>query len=250
MQYKIKALFPAVFFTAIIAFLAVPDINAQQVRAVIRELAGTVEIKYSGSEVWEAAIRGQILTGDTIISTGFRSTAVITIGDSVLTVRPLSRLTLTELTQSQDNEKVELNLQTGRVRADVNPPEGGKTEFVVKSPNSTSSVRGTVFEFDTLNIEVREGTVQFAGLLGSTFLLDAVGYSKVDEITNWASPPSRYAEGLKPELPNESGPVQVAARTPDTSSDQTPPSPPSPPAQPPGQSDPDGLVNVPIDIVF
>ena len=210
-----------VVLAALLAIFAVPFITAQQViQAVIREIAGTVEIKRAGSETWEAANRGQNLSWDTTISTGFRSTAVIAIGDSLLTVRPLTRLTLLELSQNQGNEKVELNLQSGRLKADVKPPEGGKTEFVVRSPNSTSSVRGTIFEFDTLNIEVRLGTVAYAGLLGSTYLLDAVGYSRVDEITSWASPPSRYPEGLNPELPNESDPIQVSSQPPGTSPSQ------------------------------
>ena len=236
MQNTFKVLFSAAFLAVILIFIAVPCIVAQQpVQAVIKELAGTVEIKYAGSEIWEAASRGQTLAGDTTISTGFRSTAVITIGDSILTVRPLTRLTLTELTRNQDNEKVELNLQSGRVKADVKPPEGGKTEFVVKSPNSTSSVRGTVFEFDTINIEVYEGTVQFSGLLGSTYMLDAVGYSRVDELTSWASPPSKYAEGLRPEIPYESDPIKTPAQPPNTSSPTTTPNPGSQPSNPGSQ---------------
>ena len=190
----------------IIFLCAVSGISAQQ--AVIRDLAGTVEIKRAGATAWEPARQGQFLTGDTAISTGFRSTAVITLGNSVLVVRPLTRLTLAELSRMQDTEKVELNLQTGRVRADVKPPEGAKTEFTVRSSAATASVRGTVFEFDTYNLTVNEGTVEFVGALGASVLIDAGGISYTGDTTGRAIPPEETAAAeLKPDLPIASNPL-------------------------------------------
>ena len=156
-------------------------VNLAAQQAVVRNLAGTVEIKRAGSETWENAQAGQTLGGETVISTGFRSTAVISFGNSVLTVKPLTRLSITELARLQDAEKVELNLQTGRVRAEITPSEAGRNEFVVRSTNATSSVRGTVFEFDTVNLLVLEGTVEFEGSSGPPFLIDAIGSTFVDE---------------------------------------------------------------------
>ena len=154
-------------FVLALSFSMSPAIFAQQqIQAVIREMAGTVEVKQGNSEVWVAASRGQTLSWDTVVSTGFRSTAVIALGDSIITMRPLTRLSVLELSQSQGSEKVDLNLQTGRVRADVKAPGTGQTEFVIRSPNSTSSVRGTIFEFDTLSITVIQGTVEFKGVSG------------------------------------------------------------------------------------
>ena len=243
----------------ILLFFSVYRVISQQpVQAVIRELVGTVEIKHATSEIWEAASRGQTITGDTTISTGFRSTVVIAFGDSVLTMRPLTRLTLIELFRAQENERLDLNLQTGRVKAEVKAPEGGRTEFVVRSPNATSSVRGTIFEFDTINIEVREGTVEFSGVLGVTHLIDAIGFSQVNEITGRASTPHRYAAGISPEPPvasEPSTPIQVSAPPPHTPSPvpSEPPSDPSPSGPggtSGGSSGNDGRVDFPIDIVF
>jgi len=248
---KIKCL-AIVFF-----IISNPGIFAQQAaEAVIREMVGTVEVKYAASETWVTASRGQNLALDTTISTGFRSTVVIAMGDSLITVRPLTRLTLTELSRNQDNEKVELNLQTGRVKADVKAPEGGKTEFVINSPNSTSSVRGTVFEFDAFNLFVREGTVEFKGGSGFMHLVDAGGYSQIDERTGRASPPTTgrpggatitAAPGLSPELPIASDPIQPTPQLPDPVPDpvQPPADPPSdtpsnPPSNPPPYSGPTG----------
>jgi hypothetical protein len=98
-----------------------------------------------------------------MISTGFRSTALIALENSTLTVRPLTRLSLEELQNIQGNETVGINLHTGRVRAEVSPPAAGKTTFTIRSPTATASVRGTAFDFDGMNLSVDEGQVHVAG---------------------------------------------------------------------------------------
>jgi len=224
MRYALKIL--------IFIFFISPCVFAQQNQAVIRELAGTVEVKRANSSVWEAASRGQILELDHSISTGFRSTAVISLSNSLITLRPLTRISIRELTQSSGNEKVELNLQTGRIRADVKAPDGGQTEFIIRSPNSTSSVRGTVFEFDTLQLTVLEGTVEFSGRTGSSYLIDAIGYSRIDVGTGQASYPPAASE-LIPVPPIASEPILVSPQPPKEVS-TPPPGPGSPPTEPLG----------------
>ena len=171
---------------------------AQQ--GVIRDLAGTVEIKRASSTKWESARKGQTMENSTMISTGFRSTALIALGNSILTVRPLTRLTLVELSRMQDDEKVELRLQTGRVRAEVKKAEEGRIDFTVRSSAATASVRGTVFELDTHNLRVIEGTVAFSGPSGGAALIDAGHSSYIDERS--FSPPEEFASAkLRPSLP-------------------------------------------------
>jgi hypothetical protein len=176
---------------------------AQEIRtAIIRDLAGTVEVKTPQSSAWTAAYRGQTLAGDKLISTGFKSTALITLGNSSLSVRPLTRLSITELSRIQDNEKIELRLQTGRIRADVKPLQGGRTDFTVRSSSATASVRGTVFEFDTLNLSVTEGTVAFSGASGVPVLVDSGGASSVDaDGFRVSAPTETFVTELRPELP-------------------------------------------------
>jgi hypothetical protein len=132
-------------------------------QAVIREISGKVEVKAPGSPDWIPARQGQSLARTAVVSTGFKSTAVIALGNSLVSVQPLTRLTLEEIQETAGNERVNLNLQTGRIRADVKPPAGGKTEFTVKSPSATASVRGTSFEFDGLHLKVDEGRIHVTG---------------------------------------------------------------------------------------
>jgi hypothetical protein len=174
--------------------------------AVVAELSGTVELKRAGSSTFVPARAGDTLARSTVISTGFKSSAVINLGNSRLIVRPLTRLTLEELTSEQGNERVSLELRSGRVRAEVAPPVGGRTDFTVRSPSATASVRGTVFDFDTAALSVSEGAVAFSGADGRIVLVEAGDSSRVDERTGAAedSLVSSAAE-LLPPLPAGTG---------------------------------------------
>ena len=128
---------------------------------VIKELAGTVELKQAGAAAFVPAKTGDRVAKDTIVSTGFKSSALIEVGSSLIAVRPLTRLTLAEISTSAGSETINVNLQTGRVRVDVNPPAGTKASMEVRGPNATASVRGTSFSFDTYTITVHHGKVAF-----------------------------------------------------------------------------------------
>jgi hypothetical protein len=151
------------FFTGLLVLWGVSLVFAQEKsRVLIRETSGTVEIKAPGSTEWVPARQGESIAREAVVSTGFKSTAVIAVGNSVLFVQPLTRLTVDEI-QAAGNEQVNVSLQAGRIRADVKPPLGGKTEFTVKSPSATASVRGTAFEFDGVHLRVDEGRVHVTG---------------------------------------------------------------------------------------
>jgi hypothetical protein len=185
------------------AGICLPGLNlhAQEI-AFFRETNGTVEIKASGSAVWVSATAGDRIEENTLISTGFKSTAVVVLGNSVITVRPVTRLSLDEIIRNQNSERVNLRLQTGRIRAEVNPPDRGKTDFTVRSPIATASVRGTVFEFDTENIRVDEGRVVYSLDNGRETPVSAGGTSHADETSNTVVSPFAAAEELlSPALP-------------------------------------------------
>ena len=130
---------------------------------VIRDFTGSVELKQAGSSVFVPATVGASVAPNTVISTGFRSTAVIVIGGSTVTVNPLTRLTLAEIQSTANTETINVNLQSGRVRVEVNPPAGARANFTLQTPSSTASVRGTVFEMNADKVSVSEGKVMFSG---------------------------------------------------------------------------------------
>jgi len=168
--------------------------------AVIRQVAGTVEIKAPGKD-WVPARAGAALTKDTLISTAFKSVAVISVGTSTLTVKPLTRLSLEEIARLEGSETVRLALLSGRVRAEVKPPAGGKTDFTVKSPTATASVRGTGFDQDPVNLDVDDGNVEFTGPDGLPVQVGAGQSSTVGEDGGAVPPKDMPDQALSPPPP-------------------------------------------------
>ena len=154
--------------------------NARRITGVIRELTGEVELKRTEASAFIKAKVGDTVAADTVISTGFKSIAIIAVGSASITVRPLTRLSLAEIQSVADTETLNVKLQTGRVRLDVKPPAGTKTSCTVQGPGATASVRGTSFEFDTFNLKVNEGRVAFQGNRGRAILIPAGMASYID----------------------------------------------------------------------
>jgi len=136
---------------------------------VILELTGNVYLKPAGSSVFTAAKAGDAIAPNTVVSTGFKSTAVIASGCSVITVRPLTRLSLSENTN--------VNLQTGRVKIDASA--GTTANCTIQSSYAAASVQGTDIEFDTVNIKVNEGTLAFYGISGPAVMVKTGGKSSI-----------------------------------------------------------------------
>jgi hypothetical protein len=139
-----------------------------QTQAVVKQLSGKVEVKGPGAAVWVPARVGQALAKGSFISTGFNATAVLALGASVLSVKPLTRMKLEELIAREGTVSTSLFLQVGKVNAAVKSAEGLKQDFTVKSPVSTAAVRGTEFEFDGLTVKVINGLVYFSNNLGQS----------------------------------------------------------------------------------
>jgi len=184
---------------AIIFLLASFCVFAQN--GTIRELNGTVEIKKPGTSSYVPAKAGDSISQDTIISTAFKSIAMVEIGSAVIMVQPLTRLSLTEISASASNETINVNIQTGRIRVDLNPPAGRKASMTVSSPSATASVRGTSFDFSTQNIYVQHGTVSFTGNKGKPLLVSTGSDSQVKTDGRADDPLETRISRLLPPLP-------------------------------------------------
>jgi len=180
-----------VIFTTVFVTLTVAGAFCQS--GVIRELTGEVELKKAGANSFVHANAGDAVAANTVVSTGFKSTAVIAVGSSVITVRPLTRLTLAEIQSAEKNEKVNVDLQAGRVRVEVKPPAGTKTNLKVQSPSATASVRGTTFEMDTRNLNGIEGKVMLTGKFGAPVMVTG-GNSSSSNTDGTVSNPAVNAE--------------------------------------------------------
>jgi hypothetical protein len=132
-----------------------------QLKATITGVTGKVEIKAGDTAAWRTARVGMVITKGSFVSTGFDSTAVLEIGQSVVRVRPLTRMKLEDLVQKGGAVSTTLSLNVGRVRAEVKTVTGVSQDFKLKGPVSTAAVRGTEFEFDGFTVKVANGVVEF-----------------------------------------------------------------------------------------
>jgi hypothetical protein len=192
------------FFVCLLLIVRAGAAFAQTQEARFLEVNGTVEIKEQGtSPEWKRAAPGDRIGSNTIISTGLKSSAVISIGSSRLELRPLTMLTLRELVMRDAAEETVLYLRTGRVRASVSPPTGRSVDFTVAAPIVTASVRGTSFEFDGRRLRVDEGRVLFSGADGQRVYVAGEQRSYVDENNQNRIVPPFEAETalLRPVLP-------------------------------------------------
>ena len=134
-------------------------VAAEEAFASFSEINGKVEFQKPNAS-WKLAHIGDKVYPCDIVSTGFKSTAILKIGQTTISVKAITRMTLTELVKTSGGTSTTLFLLSGRVKADV-PPQPGQTQsFQITSPTATASVRGTAFEFDGVNLIVDRGTVQ------------------------------------------------------------------------------------------
>lgn len=117
------------------------------------------KVEYQSGGVWKPLRAGDSIDAGTMVSTGFKSDATIRLGASILTVRPLTRMTLTNLAEKEDVVDTEVYLEVGKVKAEVNSYNNKRNGFSVRSPVATASVRGTVFEMGD-RVVVTEGSVE------------------------------------------------------------------------------------------
>ena len=190
-------------FLALFVLIAVFSVHSQN--GVITEITGDVELKPASASAFGRASVGSQIAQDTVISTGFRSTAVIAVGSTTLTVRPLTRLTLAEIQSSAGEESLNIDLQTGRVRVAVKPPAGTRANTTVQTPSATASVRGTEGDIMDGNVETDNGSIFVTGKNGLGFMTTGGTSTSMGLDGELKNPFVVTTEGLNPNAPPGSG---------------------------------------------
>ena len=126
------------FFISLVCFILTPLVA---ISGEVVAVKGKAEIKQGGK--WIPAKAGHKITSGLTISTGFKSELTLKIDGSVITVKPMTRLTIEEIAEKNETVSSEVYLNVGSVKADVKPASTKKVEFKVKTPVATASVRGT-----------------------------------------------------------------------------------------------------------
>lgn len=130
--------------------------GAQEMRfAVVAELRGPVEVRLGGG-AWQAAEEGMVLhEKDEILTAegGFAELLIDKKGKTgKLTIEGNTRLRLATMSGNPDSidKTTLLELAIGKVLVRVKKLQGN-SKFEVKTPTSTTGVRGTVFRVTVLN---------------------------------------------------------------------------------------------------
>ena len=134
MKKLVLLLFVSIFSISL-SFAASTDI------AIVNSVVGKVEVQLNDS--WIQVNNGDILSSGTVISTGFKSSAVLYIGDSLIEVRALTRLTIEEIVEQNQNYNTTMFLDAGSIKADIKKSENKRVGFKVRTSVATASVRGT-----------------------------------------------------------------------------------------------------------
>ncbi len=152
----------AAMFLVAVAVTAFGQTNG----ALIESVDGTVEVQLPGEE-WQTVEAGEIVPVAARISTGFGATAEVAVTESTtVTVDPLTRIAIEELAVEEGLDSSAVGLEVGRIEGSVERGDDRTTEFDVRSPVATASVRGTTFLFDGEELAVDEGVVGFISAIG------------------------------------------------------------------------------------
>lgn len=125
--------------------------------ASVISTVGKVEVNRNNE--WIPLKENAVVSEGEIISTGFKSEAIIRYKDSVMKMGPLTRITLEKLAASETKDDVSLFLNTGAVRSTVNHSENKRVSYTVRNPIAVASVRGTDFVFAGNSIFCLDGAV-------------------------------------------------------------------------------------------
>ena len=117
--------------------------------ATVTFVSGKVEVQRDGK--WVALQKGDALSKSDTISTGFQSEAKIKIMDSVLYLGPVTRVTLEELSSSDQADNVNVYLKTGATRSQVKHVDNKRVNYQVHTAVAVASCRGTGWGMDDAN---------------------------------------------------------------------------------------------------
>lgn len=200
---------------ATLFLLAAAFVTAQPV-VVVEEVSGRVEVQRPGQSGWQSVSVGDEIPHEARISTGFGASARLAVGrDATVTVRALTRLTINEVMEQEGVESSDMTLEVGRVRGEVRRASDRQTQFELRSPTATASVRGTTFDFDGEELVVQDGIVVFTTPSGREHQVGGGEETSSDGVTPPPPPAQARAErgAVSHVTPSGSGPEAPTPRS-------------------------------------
>lgn len=144
----------------------------------INSMRGDVEVVKKRGKVSALKKGGFILAGDSISTKKASSVSLQFLDETRVILEENSTLDveLLEQVKNTGKTKTQLYLKKGRVETEVNPNKKTKTEFIIRTPVSVTSVRGTKYRISAnpekglSHTEVVEGAVDVSNDLGGQLI--------------------------------------------------------------------------------
>lgn len=150
-------------FLPLLAFAVFAGFSASALEAKFVSIEGKVEILEGG--MWIPVEEGDIIQErGAVISTGFKSNAVVSVKGTNFTLEPLTRITIENMVAMENKDSTQIYIDSGSLKANVSSSDGRKVGFKVRSAVATASVRGTEFKVTSSGrLSVTQGLVSFGG---------------------------------------------------------------------------------------
>lgn len=150
-------------FLPLLAFAVFAGFSASALEAKFVSIEGKVEILEGG--MWIPVEEGDIIQEKgAVISTGFKSNAVVSVKGTNFTLGPLTRITIENMVAMENKDSTQIYIDSGSLKANVSSSDGRKVGFKVRSAVATASVRGTEFKVTSSGrLSVTQGLVSFGG---------------------------------------------------------------------------------------
>lgn len=150
-------------FLPLLAFAVFAGFSASALEAKFVSIEGKVEILEGG--MWIPVEEGDIIQErGAVVSTGFKSNAVVSVKGTNFTLGPLTRITIENMVSMENKDSTQIYIDSGSLKANVSSSDGRKVGFKVRSAVATASVRGTEFKVTSSGrLSVTQGLVSFGG---------------------------------------------------------------------------------------
>lgn len=150
-------------FLPLLAFAVFAGFSASALEAKFVSIEGKVEILEGG--MWIPVEEGDIIQErGAVVSTGFKSNAVVSVKGTNFTLGPLTRITIENMVAMENKDSTQIYIDSGSLKANVSSSDGRKVGFKVRSAVATASVRGTEFKVTSSGrLSVTQGLVSFGG---------------------------------------------------------------------------------------
>ncbi len=167
-------------FLPLLAFAVFAGFSASALEAKFVSIEGKVEILEGG--MWIPVEEGDIIQEKgAVISTGFKSNAVVSVKGTNFTLGPLTRITIENMVAMENKDSTQIYIDSGSLKANVSSSDGRKVGFKVRSAVATASVRGTEFKVTSSGrLSVTQGLVSFGGPEASSAEISKVEDNSTD----------------------------------------------------------------------